>query len=416
MVETGVDLINQGSYGCIFRPELNCKGTPTKNKKYITKVQKSANTSQKETKLGKIIKNIENYDDYFAPILKTCEISMARMTDEKVKRCDFIEDDGKSYETNKLRYVGKNTLAKHILNVTEETPKQLFRVLLDTNKSILMGFKKLLSAGIVHFDVKENNIMIDDKTKNPIIIDFGLSSEIKSLNTNKYRDVFFVYGPDYSPWCIDICMLTYMANKLENEVIPPGMLGFVGFEEQKAKTWLDGMVTKEKITKVINDFMTQNTGMVELLKEAKRNTYKNTLHEYFGKFIGKPWKDLADALEKNVSSWDSYAVSVMYSYIIRDLELNNIDVTVPSWTSYRKTLEDVILASPDKRQISNDMIVNIEKLFNNVSNTDSKKMMKILDNISISKEKKTNIRAKMLTTIQNNLHRETKIYDAIKKV
>jgi len=152
------------------------------------------------------------------------------------------------------------------------------------------------------------------------------------------------------------------------------------------------------------------------LKEAKRNTYKNTLHEYFGKFIGKPWKDLADALEKNVSSWDSYAVSVMYSYIIRDLELNNIDVTVPSWTSYRKTLEDVILASPDKRPISNDMIVNIEKLFNNVSNTDSKKMMKILDNILISKEKKTNIRAKMLTTIQNNLHRETKIYDAIKKV
>ena len=98
------------------------------------------------------------------------------------------------------------------------------------------------------------------------------------------------------------------------------------------------------------------------------------------------------------------------------MELNNIDVTVPSWTSYRKTLEDVILASPDKRQSSNDMIVNIEKLFNNVSNTDSKKMMKILDNILISKEKKTNIRAKMLTTIQNNLHRETKIYDAIKKV
>jgi len=67
MVETGVDLINQGSYGCIFRPGLNCKGK-TMNKKYITKVQKSANTSQKETKLGKKIKTIENYDDYFAPI------------------------------------------------------------------------------------------------------------------------------------------------------------------------------------------------------------------------------------------------------------------------------------------------------------------------------------------------------------
>jgi serine/threonine protein kinase len=414
MVETGIDLINQGSYGCIFRPGINCKGKPIKNKKYITKVQKSATTSRKEAKIGKIIKTIANYDDYFAPILKTCEISMARMTDDKVKRCDFIEDDGKTYETNKLRYVGKNTLAKHILNVTEESPKRLFRVLLDTHKNILVGFNKLSSVGIVHFDVKENNIMIEDTTGNPIIIDFGLSSEIKTLNTNKYRDVFFVYGPDYSPWCIDICMLTYMANELENQVMPPGMLGFVGFEEQKTQTWLDGMVTKEKLTIVINDFITKNTAMVELVNAPQRTAYKTMLHEYFNKFIGKTWKELADTLEKNVSSWDCYAVSVMYSYIIRDLELNKVDVTVPSWTSYRKILEDTILASPDKRPSSNEMIVNIEKLFKNVSSNESKKLMRILDNILISKEKKTNIRTKMLTTIQNGLHRETKIYGAIK--
>ena len=106
----------------------------------------------------------------------------------------------------------------------------------------------------------------------------------------------------------------------------------------------------------------------------------------------------------------------MYSYIIRDLELNKVDVTIPSWTSYRKTLEDSILASPDKRQSSNDMIDQIDKLFKNVSSNESKKMMKILDNILVSKEKKINIRTKMLTTIQNNLHRETKIYDAIKKM
>ena len=414
MVETGIDLINQGSYGCIFRPGINCKGKPIKNKKYITKVQKSATTSRKEAKIGKIIKTIANYDDYFAPILKTCEISMARMTNDKVKRCDFIEDDGKTYETNKLRYVGKNTLAKHILNVTEESPKRLFRVLLDTHKNILVGFNKLSSVGIVHFDVKENNIMIEDTTGNPIIIDFGLSSEIKTLNTNKYRDVFFVYGPDYSPWCIDICMLTYMANELENQVMPPGMLGFVGFEEQKTQTWLDGMVTKEKLTIVINDFITKNTAMVELVNAPQRTAYKTMLHEYFNKFIGKTWKELADTLEKNVSSWDCYAVSVMYSYIIRDLELNKVDVTVPSWTSYRKILEDTILASPDKRPSSNEMIVNIEKLFKNVSSNESKKLMRILDNILISKEKKTNIRTKMLTTIQNGLHRETKIYGAIK--
>ena len=71
------DLISQGSYGCIFRPGFTCKGSPTK-KGYITKIQKIASTSKKETKLGKKIKKIDNYKDYFAPILKTCEVSLAK--------------------------------------------------------------------------------------------------------------------------------------------------------------------------------------------------------------------------------------------------------------------------------------------------------------------------------------------------
>jgi len=417
MAEPKVELINQGSYGCIFRPGFNCKGKPIKNKQnkqYITKVQKSANTSQRETRLGKIIKKIDNHEDYFAPILTNCEISLARMNNDKIKRCDFIEDDEKLYETNKLRYVGKNTLATYILNVVEDTPKRLFRVLLDTHIHLLKGFDQLLSAGIVHLDVKENNVMIDDNTKTPIIIDFGLSSEITALNTKKYRDVFFVYGPEYSPWCIDICMLTYMANELKTEIIPPGMLGFMGFDKNKTENWLDGMVTNEKITKVINDFVTKNHTMIDLLSESQRKIYKNTLDEYFGRFIGKTWKDVADELEKNVSSWDCYAVSVMYSYIIRDLELNNVDMKIPSWTSYRKTLEDAILSAPDKRPNSKEMIDNIEKLFTNVSNNESKNMMKIMDNIMISKEKKMNIRTNMITTKQKVLQRETKIYDAKK--
>lgn len=415
MAEPKVELLSQGSYGCIFSPGFNCKGKPIKhkqNKQYITKVQKIVSTSNRETRLGKIIKKLVNHEDYFAPILTNCEVTLARMDNDKIKRCDFIDDVEKSYETNKIRYVGKNTLATYILNVVEDRPKQLFRVLLDTHIHLLKGFDKLYSAGIVHLDVKENNVMIDDNTRNPIIIDFGLSSEITALNTNKYRDVFFVYGPDYSPWCIDICMLSYMANELKTEIIPPGMLGFVGFEKNKAENWLDGMVTNEKITKVITDFTSKNTAMIEILNESHRKTYKNTLEEYFGKFVGKTWKDVADELEKNASTWDCYAVCILYSYIIQDLELNNVNMNIPSWNSYKKILEDTIMSSPDKRPNSKEMITNIEDLFTNISSNENKNMMKILDNIKLSKEKKMNIRTNILNTKQKLLQRETKIYDA----
>jgi len=408
------DLISQGSYGCIFRPGFTCKGSPTK-KGYITKIQKIASTSKKETKLGKKIKKIDNYKDYFAPILKTCEVSLAKMEEDKLKKCEFInEDDTMEYESNKLRYVGKDTLSKYILNTVDRNPKQLIRILVDTYKNLLVGFDKLNAAGIVHMDVKENNIMIDDNTKNPIIIDFGLSSEITDLNKNNYKDTFFVYGPDYGPWCIDICMLTYMANELESEIIPPGMLGFLDYEEKKAVKWQDGMVTKEKISKVITDFIKKNTVMTDLLSEKQRGEYNKKLHDYFNGFIGKKWAEVAESLLENVSTWDSYALSATYLQIIEVLELKNTNMDLPKWRSYKKILEDIILSRPDERDNSSKIIEKVNTIFTNVSSSENKKLMKLLDGVLLSKEKKNMIKKNILTTMQNNLQRETKVYEALR--
>ena len=408
------DLISQGSYGCIFRPGFTCKGSPTK-KGYITKIQKIASTSKKETKLGKKIKKIDNYKDYFAPILKTCEVSLAKMEEDKLKKCEFInEDDTMEYESNKLRYVGKDTLSKYILNTVDRNPKQLIRILVDTYKNLLVGFDKLNAAGIVHMDVKENNIMIDDNTKNPIIIDFGLSSEITDLNKNNYKDTFFVYGPDYGPWCIDICMLTYMANELESEIIPPGMLGFLDYEEKKAVKWQDGMVTKEKISKVITDFIKKNTVMTDLLSEKQRGEYNKKLHDYFNGFIGKKWAEVAESLLENVSTWDSYALSATYLQIIEVLELKNTNMDLPKWRSYKKILEDIILSRPDERDNSSKIIEKVNTIFTNVSSSENKKLMKLLDGVLLSKDKKNMIKKNILTTMQNNLQRETKVYQALR--
>lgn len=414
-INTETELINQGSYGCIFRPGFTCDGKTLKNKKFITKVQKSKASSQKETNIGKMIKRIENYEDYFAPIIKTCEISLAKIDSDKIKRCDFIEEDTTNvYESNKLRYVGKNTIAKYMLSVMDTNPKQLIRVLLNTHRDLLLGFEKLFAADIVHMDVKENNIMMEDTTGNPIIIDFGLSADIKKLDNDEYRDVFFVYGPDYAPWCIDICMLSYMANELENEIVPPGMFGFMGFDKKKETSWKEGIITKQHITKVINDFIKKNNAMTELFNESQRNEYNTKLQDYFGPFVGKRWLELSEFLLKNVSNWDSYAVSIMYLYLIKDFELNKLDITAPNWKSYKTLLEKMVLSPPNERKNSTDMIKSINALFKTISSNENAKLMRVLNDISLDKDKKEMLSRNVLTTIQNNLRRESKIYEKIK--
>ena len=71
MVETNTEteLINQGTYGCVYRQGFTCEGKTRKNKKFISKLQNNKEASERETIIGKIIKKIDNYGDYFAPII-----------------------------------------------------------------------------------------------------------------------------------------------------------------------------------------------------------------------------------------------------------------------------------------------------------------------------------------------------------
>ena len=71
---TETELINQGTYGCVYRPGFTCDGKTLKNKKMISKLQNNKDASERETVIGKIIKKIDNYGEYFAPIIETCEV------------------------------------------------------------------------------------------------------------------------------------------------------------------------------------------------------------------------------------------------------------------------------------------------------------------------------------------------------
>ena len=414
--EVNIDLLSQGSYGCIFSPGFTCNGRG-RDKKYITKIQKSADTSSRENSIGKIVKGIKHSTDYFAPIIKTCEVSLAKMDQTKIKRCDFIDDTNNiTYESNKLRYVGKNTLAKHILYITKETPRRLLHVLLNTHIRLITGFTKLFDAGILHLDVKENNIMIDDSTELPIIIDFGLSSEISNLSENDYSDVFFVYGPEYGPWCIDICIMTYIVNELKDSKVESGMLGFVGFNNTNAPVdWKDILVTRETLSRIINDYTSKNVALLDLFTADQRKTYNITLLEYFITFEGKPWKNVIDALLSNVSTWDCYAVSVCYLYLLRDLNFQKMEINVPFWNSYKKLLENMVLSLPTNRMTSNAMQIQLNELFMEIDRDELNSLKNSINALLADKKNSDNIHKNILTTIKRELHTQKRIYNNMYK-
>ena len=67
-------------------------------------------------------------------------------------------------------FLFQNTSKRHFLNV-----------IFDTYSYFIFSLEQLTSLGIVHFDFKFDNTLIDLKTELPLIIDFGLSIPIEKM-------------------------------------------------------------------------------------------------------------------------------------------------------------------------------------------------------------------------------------------
>ena len=152
-----IKLLNRGTFGCIFKPALTCTGGIDKEH-FITKVQKQTTLSNRELAISEKIKKIKDYNQYFAPILKTCTISVANISGDEIKKCDFMTNN-KQIISNKLRYVGKNTLEEYIIQLLRTRPALYIETVYDSFFYLLNSIHVLFANNIVHFDMKENNIM-----------------------------------------------------------------------------------------------------------------------------------------------------------------------------------------------------------------------------------------------------------------
>jgi hypothetical protein len=203
------------------------------------------------------------------------------------------------------------------------------------------------------------------------------TTTIDISNINNYKEYFFVYGPDYHPWCLEIDCIAYPVNKLM-----PG--------------WQDAKIEESQIDLLINDFINENHAMRDLFNEEERTQYRTNLKSYFTTQIldkTSTWKDLITEFLKYTNTWDIYALSVIYLYIIQDMELH----TFSKIAEYRNKLKQIVVAMPGSRPIVDTIKKDIYEIFK-----------------TINKKEFHNIK-ELLTTNSKNIEHKNKIYKNLSK-
>lgn len=374
-------VLGKGSFGCVVNHDYPCSTSDKKTKKIVSKIQYYKSVSDRETQLGVKIRAIPNHSNFFAPVLETCMITYATVEVDGLKECGFLDEKHNQFSTNKMKYVGKLSIAKYLMLQYQSKPKQFFRTFFKSYYDILDGLIQLNKATIVHNDLRGDNILCRDRTGKPIIIDFGQAYDDEMVATKDYKNVFETYGPDYPPWCIELHIICFIVFKISNTL------------EQ---------VTEEIITQILNE-VTSTNRLFTLYSIEERDSYISNLKKYLAQFHGKTGIDIITELIKYRNTWDNYAVAVIYFRIMKDMFLTNYFLT----TEFTTLLKSILFAMPNVRMTAEQTKAALLKMTSSLSKKQTKKEDDKLEKDSPKHIDK--IKTQIATSIFDELKEETKL-------
>lgn len=359
-------VINQGGFGCIFYPSLPCKketkrnsNTSSSSSEYVSKLVKKNFSSKNEIRIGKIIQGIPFYSLYYVPVIQSCTASLAKVSEREIKKCSIIsgkssstetattatnaniiesKDDSNKFILLKMKYVENVKFTKYLLSSTNK--KHILNTLFDTYSYFLFSLEQLMKNGIVHYDFKWDNAVIDLKTGLPVILDFGISIPINLLLDQEqqqkqnhqqkddadayriYRDYFYVYFPEYSLWSIEIHLINYVLNK-------------------------HSRITPESLKQTIDTYVDSN-GAFTILSPEFIERYKKLCYSTLERFIDQSRKYVISECLKYWNTWDNYALSISYLQVIKFISTSGF-TSNQFLISFSEILMDNIHPDPARR-------------------------------------------------------------------
>jgi hypothetical protein len=222
---------------------------------------------------------------------------------------------------------------------------ELMSIVFDIYERIMDSVQVLIKFKIVHYDLKQNNILVENIQQLPYIIDFGLSIDVERLLQHKWSDKdeedyksrstskddhhhnhhhhsrtkqtidsnvlrksdsskifkdnylwkqhFYIHAPDYFLWPIEVHLITYLINE-------------------------HNILTEESLRKICYEYIAKNRAIEYTSSEFKKKLFDLSV-ETFSRFIHQPREKVLNELLTYWDKWDIYAINIMFLKIMYEL-------------------------------------------------------------------------------------------------
>lgn len=282
-------LLSQGGYGCVYYPGIKCTGEVDSDKKYVTKLQLRDFNANNEVIIGSLVSKIKNYEKFFIPIIKNCDIDVRRLNDRVIRNCDVVRmSNSLDFMLMKLDYVKNVSLEKSIVSSNSmQIKRRSFAKLINMYKYLMNSISLLLQKNIVHFDLKPDNLLFGENTGTPLIIDFGISIPINSLKKDNFSRYFYAYSPEYYVWPLEVHTLNYLLHKTSETL------------------------NESDITIIANDCCRSNSALL-FFSESIRKRYLLSCIYQLKKYVGKDRQSIISDIMSYYHTWDCYSIGIMF--------------------------------------------------------------------------------------------------------
>ena len=192
-------IIGEGSYGCVHKPSIHCKTPPNPGfnyKNYVSKIMKTRNARDELAEFV-TIGRIDPNDEYHLgePILCKPNLDEPNVKKE-ISKCEYIklnevEANPDNYSLLIMKFGGpdlKSFCNKYLSKYLEKDKEVRTDKFWLEAHHLIKGLKFFKDNGIVHNDIKPQNILFNPTDGSLKYIDFGLMRTKQEVINSSKRD------------------------------------------------------------------------------------------------------------------------------------------------------------------------------------------------------------------------------------